>query len=77
MEVLQKKFGISFEETMIFGDYFNDLEMLQKGYYSYSMANAHPDIRNVARFAAKSNDENGVVVVLEEVLDSLKKRMDE
>ena len=77
MEVLQKKFGISFEETMIFGDYFNDLEMLQKGYFSYSMANAHPDIRNVARFAAKSNDENGVVVVLEEVLDSLKKRMDE
>ncbi len=70
MDVLQKKFGISFEQTMIFGDYFNDLEMLQKGYYSYAMANAHPDIRNIARFTAKSNDENGVVEVLSELINT-------
>ena len=69
MAVLQEKFGISFEETMVFGDYFNDLEMLQKGYYSYAMANAHPDIKKVARFMAKGNDENGVVEVLTTLLD--------
>lgn len=67
MSVLQEKFGITFEETMVFGDYFNDLEMLQKGYYAYAMANAHPDVKNVARFTANSNDENGVVEVLLEV----------
>jgi len=70
MEVLQGKFGVSFDETMIFGDYLNDLEMLQKGYYSYAMANAHPDVKKVARFIAKSNDENGVVEVLSELVDS-------
>ena len=64
MEVLQAKFGVTFEETMVFGDYFNDLEMLQKGYYSYAMENAHPDIKNVARFIAKSNDKNGVIEIL-------------
>jgi Cof subfamily protein (haloacid dehalogenase superfamily) len=70
MDILQQKFGIAFEETMIFGDYFNDLEMLQKGYYSYAMANAHPDIQKVSRFQAKSNDENGVVEVLSELLEA-------
>jgi Cof subfamily protein (haloacid dehalogenase superfamily) len=69
MEILQKKFGISFEETMVFGDYFNDIEMLQKGYHSYAMANAHPDIRKVARFLAKSNDNDGVVSVLSTLLE--------
>lgn len=70
MEVLQAKFGVSFEETMVFGDYFNDLEMLQKGAYSYAMANAHEDVKKVARFVAKSNDENGVVEVLATLVDS-------
>jgi Cof subfamily protein (haloacid dehalogenase superfamily) len=69
MEVLQEKFGISFEQTMIFGDYLNDLEMLGKGHYSYAMANAHPDIKKTARFIAKSNDENGVVEVLSEITE--------
>jgi len=70
MQVLQAKFGVSFEETMVFGDFLNDLEMLQKGYYSYAMANAHEDVKKVARFIAKSNDENGVVEVLSTLVDS-------
>lgn len=69
MEVLQEKFGVTFEQTMIFGDYLNDLEMLEKGHYSYAMANAHPDIKKTARFIAKSNDENGVVEVLSEITE--------
>ncbi|WP_439556528.1 HAD family hydrolase [Dyadobacter sp.] len=69
MEVLQEKFNISPEQTMAFGDYLNDLEMLGKAGYSYAMANAHPDIKKIARFIAKSNDENGVVEVLSELLD--------
>ncbi|WP_215239985.1 HAD family hydrolase [Dyadobacter helix] len=70
MEVLQALFGISEKETMVFGDYFNDLEMLQKAYYSYAMANAHPEVKKVSRFTAGSNDENGVVAVLQEFLNS-------
>lgn len=71
MDVLQKKFGVTFEQTMVFGDYFNDLEMLQKGYYSYAMANAHEDIKKIARFIAKSNDENGVVEVLSALVNGV------
>jgi Cof subfamily protein (haloacid dehalogenase superfamily) len=69
MEVLQEKFGITPEQTMVFGDYLNDLEMLQKAHYSYAMANAHPDIKKTARFIAKSNDENGVVEILSEITE--------
>lgn len=69
MEVIQKMHGISPEQTMAFGDYLNDLEMLQKAHYSYAMANAHPDIKKAARFIAGSNDENGVVEVLQKLTD--------
>lgn len=71
MEVLQQKFGISPEETMAFGDYLNDLELLRKAHYSYAMANAHPEIKKAARFIAKSNDENGVVEVLMKLADTV------
>ncbi|QHT71761.1 HAD family phosphatase [Rhodocytophaga rosea] len=66
--LLQNKYSISIEETMAFGDYLNDLEMMQRAYFSYAMENAHPDIKKAARFRAKSNDENGVLEVLQQML---------
>ncbi|MEO7768325.1 MAG: HAD hydrolase family protein, partial [Ferruginibacter sp.] len=71
IEVLQKKFGIDFEETMVFGDYLNDLEMMQQAAFSFAMENAHPDIKKVSRFVTKSNEDHGVTVVLLEMLDSM------
>ncbi len=43
---LQQHLGFKFEETMSFGDYFNDVEMLKESYHSYAMDNAHPEIKN-------------------------------
>lgn len=71
IEMIQKKYGIKFEETMAFGDYLNDYEMMESCHYSYAMANGHPDVINVANFLAPSNDEDGVVKVLEEYLENL------
>jgi hypothetical protein len=64
IKALQEKLGINFDETMVFGDYLNDLEMMEVAYHSYAMENAHEDLKKVARFTAKSNDENGVVEVI-------------
>jgi hypothetical protein len=69
MEFLQKKYSITVEETMAFGDYLNDLEMLQQAHYSFAVENAHPAIKKVARFQAKSNDENGVIEILQQLLN--------
>jgi Cof subfamily protein (haloacid dehalogenase superfamily) len=68
MEVIQQKFNITPEQTMVFGDYLNDLKMIQKAHYSYAMENAHPDIKEAARFTTKSNQENGVLEVLQKLI---------
>jgi len=74
LQVVQREFNISPEQTMAFGDYLNDVEMMQQAYYSYAMSNAHPSVKEVARFATKSNEENGVGEVLDQVLESFHAR---
>ncbi|WP_109673081.1 HAD family hydrolase [Dyadobacter jejuensis] len=68
MAFLQERLGIDKAETMVFGDYFNDVEMLQQAGHSYAMENAHPDVKKLARYTAESNDNNGVVKVLQKLL---------
>ncbi len=68
LEIVQQKFGISRDETMVFGDYLNDVEMMQQAYFSYAMENAHPEVKKASRFLAKSNEENGVITVLQQML---------
>jgi len=65
---LQQHLGITTEETMVFGDYLNDYQMMQMAYHSYAMANAHPELKKVARFSTHSNDDNGVLKTIEEKL---------
>lgn len=66
---IQERLGLAPEECAAFGDYMNDKEMLESVYYSYAMANAYPAIKEVARFTAKSNDEAGVMVKIQQLLD--------
>lgn len=58
--------NINKDETMAFGDYLNDLEMLQEVNYSYAMMNAHEEVKKHSKFLAKTNDENGVIEVIKE-----------
>jgi Cof subfamily protein (haloacid dehalogenase superfamily) len=62
--------GISLEETLAFGDDLPDLDMLQGCGISVAMANAIPEIKSIARYETASNDEDGVAVVLERMLNS-------
>lgn len=68
LRLIQEEFHIKKEETMAFGDYFNDVEMLNEAYYSYAMANAPEGVKEHARFIAKSNIENGVVDTIKEIV---------
>ncbi|MEN8125190.1 MAG: HAD hydrolase family protein, partial [Bacteroidota bacterium] len=36
--------------------------------FSYAMENAHPNVKKIARFQTKSNNEEGVEIILEELL---------
>ncbi|WP_405293776.1 HAD family hydrolase [Algibacter sp. Ld11] len=70
LNMLQKDMGISKNETMVFGDYNNDLQMLQLAHFSYAMQNAHPNVKQVANFETKSNMDQGVETVLEALINS-------
>ncbi|WP_425840751.1 Cof-type HAD-IIB family hydrolase [Streptomyces fractus] len=65
---LQDALGITPAQTMVFGDYRNDLEMLDTADWSYAMANAHPDVLARARLRAPANTENGVVRTVRDLL---------
>jgi len=66
IKYLQNTLGFNFEETMSFGDYLNDLEMLQASYYSYAMDNAHAEVKKIARYRAPSNQHSGVITIIKE-----------
>ncbi len=70
LRALQAALGVTAAQTAAFGDYLNDVELLQVADWSYAMADAHPDVVAVARFRAPSNAEAGVLTVIEGLLAS-------
>lgn len=69
LERLQAALGIGRAETVAFGDYLNDLELLDAAAFSFAMANAHPDVIARARHRAPSNVELGVLTTIRRLLD--------
>ncbi|MBZ9638841.1 Cof-type HAD-IIB family hydrolase [Streptomyces sp. PSKA30] len=65
---LQRELGITPAQTLVFGDYLNDLEMLDTAEWSFAMANAHPDVIRRARHLAPSNNDNGVLRTVSRLL---------
>ena len=73
IKMTQQNLGISYDETMVFGDYLNDYSMMLEGKYSYAMKNAHPQLKEVANFITeKDNDNNGVVETIKEHFPNLR-----
>ncbi len=70
LELIQKKYRIGRDETLVFGDYNNDLEMMALSDYSFAMANAHPNVLKAANYVTSSNDDYGVERILEKVLET-------
>tara|TARA_R110002020_G_scaffold3268_1_gene14845 strand:+ start:130 stop:951 length:822 start_codon:yes stop_codon:yes gene_type:complete len=70
LKIIQSKLNISKEETMVFGDYNNDIEMLELAHFSYAMQNAHPNIIKAANYSTKTNNENGVEYILEKLIEA-------
>ncbi|MDQ1085117.1 Cof subfamily protein (haloacid dehalogenase superfamily) [Microbacterium proteolyticum] len=65
---LQDALDVTPEQTAAFGDYLNDLEMLDAAHWSYAMADAHPDVVARARHRAPSNIDHGVLTTIEALL---------
>lgn len=72
LKIVQEKMQIKPEETMVFGDYLNDLEMLKEAHFSYAMKNAHPEVVKAANYRTESNNELGVEKIIQQVIESHK-----
>ncbi len=61
LQSLMTTYNVSREETMVLGDYYNDIEMLQQAEYSFVMENAPEDMKQYGKYIAASNEEHGVL----------------
>jgi hydroxymethylpyrimidine pyrophosphatase-like HAD family hydrolase len=62
--------SISAEAVWAFGDMPNDVPMLTWAGTSFAVSNGHPEARQAADHTCPANDDDGVAVVLEGLLDS-------
>lgn len=68
MRFLQNYLSIHADECMAFGDQMNDAEMLQAVSHSYCMANSSAKLMGFARNTAPSNNDKGVLKIIEQVI---------
>lgn len=70
IEYVMKLKNIDRESTVAFGDGENDISMLQSAGYSIVMGNASDKVKKHADFITKSNNEDGVAYVIEEIINN-------
>ena len=65
---LQEYLGVTPEETMAFGDNFNDITMLENAGESYASELSHEEVKQAAKYTVASYKEDGVLKVLKTLL---------
>lgn len=70
LSLLAQRWGVGTHEVVAFGDMPNDVEMLRWAGAGYAVGNAHPTVLAAADAHAPSIEDDGVAVVLEELLGS-------
>ena len=60
IQSLQKMFGVTMEETMAFGDFYNDEPLLKNAKYAFIMENAPDDLKEKYPYRTSSNNDSGV-----------------
>ncbi|POT57990.1 HAD family hydrolase [Citrobacter amalonaticus] len=69
LRLLQQRWGIDDEEVVVFGDGGNDIEMLRQAGFSFAMENAGEAVVSAAKFRAGSNNQEGVLEIIDQVLN--------
>lgn len=68
---LAQHLGIDLSDIAAFGDTYNDIPMLDIVGHSYVMANAAEHMHDHGKFLAPSNNEAGVLTVIDHIVDAL------
>lgn len=70
IELVVERLGFTCDEIIVFGDDYNDIAMFQYCSQGVAMANAIPELIALAANTTASNDEDGVALVLEQLVSS-------
>ncbi|MFI2285993.1 HAD family hydrolase [Streptomyces niveus] len=68
LSLAARRLGVTAADTIAFGDMPNDIPMFGWARHGVAMANAHEALKAVADEVTASNDDDGIAVVLEELL---------
>jgi Cof subfamily protein (haloacid dehalogenase superfamily) len=69
LTILAAYLGVAPGETVAIGDHLNDIPMLISAGLGVAMANAEPETLEAADYITASNDEDGVALILEKILN--------
>jgi Cof subfamily protein (haloacid dehalogenase superfamily) len=72
VEHLLRSSNIGLDEVMSFGDDHVDIDLIRDCGWSVAVANAIPLIKEHAKFITASNEDHGVAVVLEKLVNALR-----
>ncbi len=68
IDILQKKYNIHYDETMVFCDYNNDIPMINMAKYSVAMDNATEEVKDICFMQTTKNSQNGVIKTINEYI---------
>ena len=68
---IARAFGVHLEDVLVIGDGHNDVAMFERAGNSVAMGNADPEVRAKAKHTTVSNEEDGVAVVIENLLTKI------
>lgn len=68
LSLAARRLGVKAADTIAFGDMPNDISMFGWARHGVAMANAHDELKAVADEITTSNEDDGIAVVLEELL---------
>lgn len=71
MKIIQESMNITKDECAAFGDQMNDYELLKEVKYAYAMANAVDAIKDISYEVVLSNNEQGVIEKIKEILQEM------
>jgi Cof subfamily protein (haloacid dehalogenase superfamily) len=69
LSLAARRLGLRAADTIAFGDMPNDIPMFGWASHGVAMANAHDELKAVADEITMSNEDDGIAVVLERLLD--------
>ncbi|MEN8649898.1 HAD family hydrolase [Streptomyces sp. 21So2-11] len=68
LSLAARRLGLKAADTIAFGDMPNDIPMFGWAAHGVAMANAHEELKAVAHEVTASNEDDGIAVVLEQLL---------